>query len=130
MHLLWGHHFRYRFSQLKRELLLTLVVFVVIIFVVVGCGVGRNADDDSFPPPSSDPVTILAIFSEMNVENDLFALIFGESVMNDAVAIVLASTVETFITSGTSEASTGDNDDDDGDDDEADQLTQPKTMMD
>ena len=52
-------------------------------------------------------MTVLAIFSEMNVENDLFALIFGESVMNDAVAIVLASTVETFIASGTSDTSTG-----------------------
>lgn len=56
---------------------------------------------------ATDPVTVLAIFSEMNVENDLFALIFGESVMNDAVAIVLASTVETFIASGTSDTSTG-----------------------
>ena len=49
----------------------------------------------------------MAIFSEMNVDVDLFALIFGESVMNDAVAIVLASTVETFITQGTSCAKTG-----------------------
>jgi len=57
---------------------------------------------------ATDPVTVLAIFSEMNVDVDLFALIFGESVMNDAVAIVLASTVETFIAQGTSsDASTG-----------------------
>ena len=58
-------------------------------------------------PSRADPVTVLAIFSEMNVDVDLFALIFGESVMNDAVAIVLASTVETFIAQGTSSANTG-----------------------
>ena len=34
-------------------------------------------------------VTVLALFSELNVDVDLYALIFGESVMNDAVAIVL-----------------------------------------
>ena len=49
----------------------------------------------------------MAIFSEMNVDVDLFALIFGESVMNDAVAIVLASTVETFIGQGTHDTDTG-----------------------
>ena len=59
------------------------------------------------PGARADPVTVLAIFSEMNVDVDLFALIFGESVMNDAVAIVLASTVETFIAQGTSSANTG-----------------------
>ena len=35
-------------------------------------------------------VTVLAIFSELNVDVDLYALVFGESVLNDAVAIVLA----------------------------------------
>ena len=37
----------------------------------------------------STSVTVLAIFAELNVDVDLYALIFGESVMNDAVAIVL-----------------------------------------
>lgn len=35
-------------------------------------------------------VTVLAIFNDLNVDVDLYALVFGESVLNDAVAIVLA----------------------------------------
>lgn len=36
-------------------------------------------------------VTVLAIFHELKVDVDLYALLFGESVLNDAVAIVLSS---------------------------------------
>ena len=38
---------------------------------------------------ATDPVTVLAIFSDLRVDPDLFAVVFGESVMNDAVAVVL-----------------------------------------
>ena len=34
-------------------------------------------------------VTVLAIFNDMNVDDRLYAMVFGESVLNDAVAIVL-----------------------------------------
>ena len=34
-------------------------------------------------------VTVLAIFHDLHVDVDLYALAFGESVLNDAVAIVL-----------------------------------------
>ncbi|XP_052215846.1 sodium/hydrogen exchanger 9-like isoform X3 [Dreissena polymorpha] len=45
---------------------------------------------------ATDPVTILAIFNDLNVDVTLYALVFGESVLNDAVAIVLSGSVEEF----------------------------------
>ncbi|KJE97686.1 solute carrier family 9, variant [Capsaspora owczarzaki ATCC 30864] len=45
---------------------------------------------------ATDPVTVLAIFSEMRADVDLYALMFGESVLNDAVAIVLFRTIASY----------------------------------
>ncbi|KAI6204584.1 Sodium/hydrogen exchanger [Aphelenchoides besseyi] len=50
---------------------------------------------------ATDPVTVLAVFSEMHVDSELYALVFGESALNDAVAIVLAGIVESYSTSST-----------------------------
>jgi len=38
---------------------------------------------------ATDPVATLAIFSALRVNPTLYYLVFGESVVNDAVAIVL-----------------------------------------
>jgi len=46
-------------------------------------------------------VTVLAIFNELKVDVDLYALMFGESVLNDAVAIVLSSWVHTLFCKNT-----------------------------
>jgi sodium/hydrogen exchanger-like protein 6/7 len=35
-------------------------------------------------------VTVLAIFNNQKVNVNLYALVFGESVLNDAVSIILA----------------------------------------
>ncbi|XGW32711.1 hypothetical protein V3C99_017331, partial [Haemonchus contortus] len=45
---------------------------------------------------ATDPVTVISLFTEMHVEADLFALVFGESALNDAVALVLSSTIDNF----------------------------------
>ncbi|XP_075340912.1 sodium/hydrogen exchanger 7 [Odontesthes bonariensis] len=49
---------------------------------------------------ATDPVTVLAIFNELHVDGDLYALLFGESVMNDAVALVLSSSIVAYQPSG------------------------------
>ena len=54
---------------------------------------------------ATDPVTVLAVFQELGVNPDLFALVFGESVLNDAVAIVLYRTMLNFADKGASAAS-------------------------
>ncbi|ORZ36685.1 Sodium/hydrogen exchanger family-domain-containing protein [Catenaria anguillulae PL171] len=40
---------------------------------------------------STDPVTVLAIFSQLGVDSRLYSILFGESLLNDSVAIVLFS---------------------------------------
>ena len=43
---------------------------------------------------ATDPVTVLAIFTDLRVDLDLFAVVFGESVLNDAVAVVLYRAIQ------------------------------------
>ncbi|KAI9102018.1 Sodium/hydrogen exchanger family-domain-containing protein [Phlyctochytrium arcticum] len=45
---------------------------------------------------STDPVTILAIFHQLRVDPKLYAIIFGESILNDSVAIVLFKVLDRF----------------------------------
>jgi sodium/hydrogen exchanger-like protein 6/7 len=45
---------------------------------------------------ATDPITILAIFDTYKVEPKLYTLIFGESILNDAVAIVLFETAQKY----------------------------------
>ncbi|XP_035221159.1 sodium/hydrogen exchanger 7-like isoform X3 [Stegodyphus dumicola] len=45
---------------------------------------------------ATDPVTILAIFHDLHVDVNLYALVFGESILNDAIAIVLAGSIGNY----------------------------------
>lgn len=45
---------------------------------------------------ATDPVTILAIFDTYKVDPKLYTIIFGESILNDAVAIVLFETAQKY----------------------------------
>jgi sodium/hydrogen exchanger-like protein 6/7 len=45
---------------------------------------------------ATDPVTILAIFNAYKVDPKLYTVIFGESILNDAVAIVMFETARQF----------------------------------
>lgn len=58
---------------------------------------------------ATDPVTILAIFTDLNVDVNLYAMVFGESVLNDAVAMVITRTIEDYEESArlTTETSSG-----------------------
>eukprot|EP01118_Nematostelium_gracile_P007983 TRINITY_DN2619_c0_g1_i1.p1 TRINITY_DN2619_c0_g1~~TRINITY_DN2619_c0_g1_i1.p1 ORF type:complete len:542 (-),score=118.02 TRINITY_DN2619_c0_g1_i1:168-1793(-) len=46
---------------------------------------------------ATDPVTVLAILKELKVDVDLYSNVFGESVLNDAMAIVLYRTIGGFV---------------------------------
>jgi sodium/hydrogen exchanger-like protein 6/7 len=45
---------------------------------------------------ATDPVTVLAIFNDLHVDVTLYALVFGESILNDVIAITLAGSIESF----------------------------------
>ncbi|WVQ83039.1 sodium/hydrogen exchanger 3 [Cryptococcus sp. DSM 104549] len=45
---------------------------------------------------ATDPVTILAIFNTAKVDPKLYSIIFGESILNDAVSIVMYETLSQF----------------------------------
>jgi solute carrier family 9 (sodium/hydrogen exchanger), member 6/7 len=38
---------------------------------------------------ATDPVTVLAVFQSLKVDPTLYSIIFGESILNDSVSIVL-----------------------------------------
>lgn len=47
---------------------------------------------------ATDPVTILAIFNTYKVDPKLYTVIFGESILNDAIAIVIFETAQKYKT--------------------------------
>jgi NhaP-type Na+/H+ or K+/H+ antiporter len=42
---------------------------------------------------ATDPVSVLAIFKLVNADVNLYAIVFGESIFNDAIGIVMYRTM-------------------------------------
>lgn len=45
---------------------------------------------------ATDPVTVLALFKEINTDLNLYIMVFGESIFNDAICIVLYRAITEF----------------------------------
>ncbi|XP_035017809.1 sodium/hydrogen exchanger 6a [Hippoglossus stenolepis] len=103
------HFFRNMGSILAYAFLGTVISCFVIGLMMYGCvtlmkQVGQLDGDFFFTDclffgaivSATDPVTVLAIFNELHVDVDLYALLFGESVLNDAVALVLSSSIVAY----------------------------------
>lgn len=42
---------------------------------------------------ATDPVSVLAVFKEMDADVNLYSIVFGESIFNDAIGLVMYETV-------------------------------------
>ncbi|XP_078522555.1 sodium/hydrogen exchanger 9 [Lissotriton helveticus] len=104
------HFFRNLGSIITYAFLGTAISCLVIGFIMYGfvkamIQVGQLQDGDfhftdclffGSLMSATDPVTVLAIFHELHVDTDLYTLLFGESVLNDAVAIVLTYSISLY----------------------------------
>ena len=96
------------FNNLRPTLFFAFAGTLVSTFVVAGVVFGAGQLGAIYPLSplaalafgslisATDPVAVLATFQALGVRQDLFSMVFGESVLNDAVAIVLTKTLVAF----------------------------------
>jgi len=87
----------------------TLIVAISLKLITLAGLQQGNAEGEDFVPTFSelltfgalisatDPVSTLAVFQAKRVDPQLFYLVFGESVLNDAVGLVLFETFRKFV---------------------------------
>lgn len=85
---------------------LSAVVIALILFLFTRISTFRLTFVDAMSVgatlSATDPVTILAIFNTFKVDPKLYTIIFGESILNDAIAIVVFETAQEVKKSKTS----------------------------
>jgi solute carrier family 9 (sodium/hydrogen exchanger), member 8 len=93
------------FNNIGTILMFSFVGTFLSIFLsaIMFWGAGLTGYSTEFSPKAAfafgslisatDPVSVLAIFGEMGADANLYSIVFGESIFNDAVAIVVYETV-------------------------------------
>ena len=98
------------FKQIGSILLLAIVGTIISAFIIGGILYAVFGSSDTLPQldfvgmmifgsliAAIDPVATLSIFMKLKVDPRLSMILFGESIINDAVSIVLYSTFSTFV---------------------------------
>lgn len=99
-----------QFCQYYVEIILFAVLGTVISAIVIGYalyGLGQTNLVDTMSLmeclafgamiSATDPVATLAVFSDLRVDPCLYVIVFGSSVLDDAIAVILMNTFNSFI---------------------------------
>ncbi|KAG5177733.1 Sodium/hydrogen exchanger family-domain-containing protein [Tribonema minus] len=104
-----GYHLKQQFffGYIKEILIFSVVGTGISAIIMAGFIYGQPGDKGAMTFPeaaafgglisATDPVAVLAILGQLRVEPALFYLVFGESVLNDAVSLVIFNIASKFI---------------------------------
>lgn len=79
----------------------TFIAIFVSSFIIYGLSLTSFSPDFTFRESfafgtlisATDPVSVLALFGDMNADQNLYSIVFGESIFNDAITIVMYRTI-------------------------------------